>query len=79
MKLTVSIASAALLMAASLSQAAADPAARAKAASQTQPVNVREAAEKSCNDALDHDRFDYDTMEECVSETMAKLQRTHHK
>jgi predicted lipoprotein with Yx(FWY)xxD motif len=43
------------------------------------PVAVNQAdieatAQKMCNDALDHDRFDYSTMEECVADKAAKLQ-----
>jgi hypothetical protein len=39
------------------------------------PADIQALAEKSCNDALDHDRFPYATMEECVSATTVKLQR----
>ncbi len=39
------------------------------------PADIQATAQKMCNDALDHDRFDYSTMEECVSDKTAKLER----
>ncbi len=47
--------------------------------SQNQDAALREAAEKACNYALDHDRFNYGTMEDCVSDTMTKLAHAHGK
>jgi len=48
------------------------------AASADMQAKFQQQAEKSCNDDLDHDRFgNYGTMDECVSDKAAKLQRSY--
>jgi hypothetical protein len=49
------------------------------ASPQDQEATLRHTAEKVCSAALDHDRFNYGSMEDCVDDTMAKLKRSHPK
>ena len=48
------------------------------ASSADMQAKFQQQAEKSCSDDLDHDRFgNYGSMDECVSDKAAKLQRSY--
>ena len=48
------------------------------AASADLQAKLQQQAEKTCSDDLDHDRFgNYGSMDECVSDKAAKLQRSY--
>jgi hypothetical protein len=71
---TLGVVCAVLLAASSVARASEPQAALPAAATQ---ADLQVIAEKTCNDALEHDHFDYPSIDECVSATVAKLQANH--
>jgi hypothetical protein len=54
------------------------PAMAQQAGSADTQAKFQQEAEKSCNYDLDHDHFDnYGTMDECISDKMAKLKHAY--
>ena len=75
----VLVASAFFMVACASLHAAPAPSDAAVANRQVKAKEIRQEAEKACSDALDQERFTYQSLEECVSDMTLKLERPQAK